>query len=60
MYEGHWDENNFKTLIEESGFKKKQLNKWFWDRKKRETEAIKHRRLNYPGLIFTVTQMKTG
>ena len=35
MYEGHWDEENFKDLIIKTGYSKKQLNKWFWDRKER-------------------------
>lgn len=36
LYEGHWDEKNFRSLIQKTGFNKKQLNKWFWDRKKKE------------------------
>jgi hypothetical protein len=36
LYEGHWDEDNFRDLILKTGFNKKQLNKWFWDRKEKE------------------------
>jgi hypothetical protein len=36
LYEGHWDEDNFKDLLMQTGFNKKQLNKWFWDRKEKE------------------------
>lgn len=52
LYEGTWDEKNFCELLSQTGFTKKQLNKWFWDRKKKETDALEAKRLSYPGLIF--------
>jgi hypothetical protein len=60
LYDGTWDEKNFCELIERTGFTKKQLNKWFWDRKKKETDALDAKKLSYPGLIFAITNVKTG
>jgi hypothetical protein len=60
LYEGHWDDKNFKELIFQTGFSKKQLNKWFWDRKKKETDSLDMKKLTYPGLIFQITCMKSG
>ena len=40
LYDGTWDEKNFFELLSKTGFTKKQLNKWFWDRKKKETDAL--------------------
>lgn len=51
-YEGHWDEDNFKDLVQKTGYSKKQLNKWFWDRKEKERLDIEAKKLTYPGLIF--------
>jgi hypothetical protein len=51
QYEGKWD-NKFMPLCKISGFNKRQLNKWFWDRRKKQNDIIKHKRLSYPGLIF--------
>ncbi len=36
LYAGHWDEKYFADLVLKTGFNKKQLNKWFWDRNKKE------------------------
>ena len=55
MYEGHWDETHFRDLILKTGFSKKQLNKWFWDRKEKERLDIEAKKLSYPGLIFIIT-----
>mgnify|MGYP002633485544 CR=1 FL=1 len=52
LYDGHWSDGNFRELIKKSGFTKKQLNKWFWDRKKKERDGINAKKLAYPGLIF--------
>lgn len=52
MYEGHWDEQHFRDLIQKTGYSKKQLNKWFWDRKERQREELEAKKLTYPGLIF--------
>ena len=60
MYEGHWDESNFKDLIHKTGYTKKQLNKWFWDRKERQREQMEAKKLSYPGLIFQITDTRTG
>ena len=60
LYDGTWDEKNFCELIERTGFTKKQLNKWFWDRKKKETDALDAKKLSYPGLIFAITNVQTG
>lgn len=60
LYEGSWDEKNFFELVQKTGFSKKQLNKWFWDRKKKETDALEAKKLSYPGLIFAITNVKTG
>jgi hypothetical protein len=59
-YNGKWDENNFRVLVRLTGFTKRQLNKWFWDRKKKVRDAIKAKRLSYPGLLFEITNIKTG
>lgn len=40
LYDGAWDEKNFFELVQKTGFTKKQLNKWFWDRKKKENDAL--------------------
>jgi len=60
LYEGSWDEKNFCELVQQTGFSKKQLNKWFWDRKKKETDALEAKKLSYPGLIFAITNVRTG
>jgi hypothetical protein len=36
LYEGHWDDSNFKEVTAKTNLTKKQLNKWFWDRNKKE------------------------
>jgi hypothetical protein len=59
-YNGRWDEVKFRELIYLTGFKKKQLNKWFWDRKYKITQAIKLKKITYPGLLFQITDEKTG
>lgn len=52
LYQGKWNDEVFSDLINITGFNKKQLNKWFWDRKKKVKEALKAKKLAYPGLIF--------
>ena len=59
-YSGKWDPAIFNDLIEQSGFNKKQLNKWFWDRKKKERDSLQAKKLSYPGLIFSITNTKSG
>ena len=59
-YEGKWDPVLFNDLIKATGYSKKQLNKWFWDRKKKERDALQAKRLSYPGLIFEITNARTG
>ena len=60
LYKGKWDEDVFGELISKTGFNKKQLNKWFWDRKKKLQDTLQAKKLSYPGLIFEVTNMETG
>ena len=59
-YEGKWDEKKFRCLVAQTGLNKSQLNKWFWDRRKRDKDSIKARRCSYPGLLFEITDTKTG
>jgi hypothetical protein len=60
MYKGSWEQKKFEKLIELTGFNKSQLNKWFWDRQKKEKESIKAKKISYPGLIFTIENIKSG
>jgi hypothetical protein len=39
---------------------KVQINKWMWDRRKKVTESLEAKKLSYPGLLFTITNMETG
>lgn len=59
-YNGKWDESNFRQLVRATGFTKRQLNKWFWDRKKKVRDALKTKKLSYPGLLFEITDARTG
>lgn len=59
-YNGKWDESNFRHLVRVTGFTKRQLNKWFWDRKKKVRDAQKTKKLSYPGLLFEITNTVTG
>ena len=36
FYEGHWDEQIFLEVVALTGFNKWQVNKWFYDRRKKE------------------------
>jgi len=54
LYQGHWDKKLFAGLMQKTGFSKKQLNKWFWDRKKKEKDLEFTKRHTYPGLIFSI------
>jgi succinate dehydrogenase flavin-adding protein (antitoxin of CptAB toxin-antitoxin module) len=60
LYSGEWKESIFEELTSITGFNKRQLNKWFWDRKKKVKEAIKAKKLSYPGMIFQITNTRTG
>mmetsp|Transcript_24537 Transcript_24537/g.38056 ORF Transcript_24537/g.38056 Transcript_24537/m.38056 type:complete len:103 (-) Transcript_24537:75-383(-) len=60
LYQGKWDDQLFGNLVQRTGFNKKQLNKWFWDRRKKVSEALQAKKQCYPGLIFQVTSMETG
>ena len=51
-YEGYWDDSKFSTLAKSAGLSKKQLNKWLWDRNKRVKDALKKKKIIYPGCIF--------
>ena len=57
---GKWEEEKFGHLIPLTGMSAKQLNKWFWDRKKKEDDSIKAKKMSYPGLIFHVYNIKSG
>ena len=35
-YDGRWSNEAFQRVIAQTGFTKKQINKWFWDRKRKE------------------------
>ena len=59
-YQGKWDEQQFRELTYITGFNKRQLNKWFWDRKKKVKDSLKAKTLSYPGLLFQVTNNLTG
>ena len=59
-YRGVWDDSKFGHLIEKTGFTKQQLNKWFWDRKKKEEDSITAKKISYPGLIFTIMDTRNG
>lgn len=59
-YQGKWDEQQFRELTYITGFNKRQLNKWFWDRKKKVKDSLKAKTLSYPGLLFEVTNSITG
>ncbi len=48
LYKGKWDDELFGDLVEKTGFNKKQLNKWMWDRKKKVSEAVQAK--SYLGL----------
>jgi hypothetical protein len=38
LYKGFWEDEIFSGLLQQTEFSKKQLNKWFWDRKKKYEE----------------------
>ena len=38
LYEGHFEKHLFNELSQKIGVSTKKLNKWFWDRKKKETD----------------------
>lgn len=59
-YKGYWEDQKFDHLIQSTGFNKQQLNKWFWDRKKKEEDSIAAKKISYPGLIFTVMDTRNG
>ena len=43
-----------------AGLSKKQLNKWLWDRNKRVKDALKKKKIMYPGCIFQITNTESG
>ena len=59
LYKGTWDDERLGELITLTGFSKKQLNKWFWDRTKRMKDCLEEKKMSYPGLIFQITNMET-
>ena len=58
LYTGKWEFDKFGHLIALTGMSAKQLNKWFWDRKKKGDDSIKAKKMFYPGLIFKVYNTK--
>lgn len=59
-YNGKWEPEMFNDLIKKTGYTKKQINKWMWDRKKKERDALQAKKLSYPGLIFQIKNSRTG
>ena len=59
-YEGYWDDSKFSQLAKRAGLSKKQLNKWLWDRNKRVKDALKKKKIMYPGCIFQITNTESG
>ena len=59
-YDGNFSEHQLRTLSYITGFKRKQLIKWFYDRKKKIQDAVKAKMLSCPNTIFLITNMKTG
>lgn len=59
-YKGYWDNELFSELLKKTGYSKKQLNKWFWDRRKKVDELEQARRFSYPGVIFKISNKRTG
>ena len=57
---GKWCEATFSPLYELTGYGKSQINKWFWDRSRKERASLKAKQLSYPGLIWQITNHKTG
>ena len=53
-------ESRYGELERIIGFDKRQVNKWFWDRKKKESDSIKSKKLSYPGLLWEITNARTG
>ena len=54
LYEGYWENDLYEQIEYECGyaFTKKQINKYFWDKKKKERKCIEAKKYTYPGLIF--------
>jgi hypothetical protein len=59
-YDGDFSEQQLRSLTYITGFKRKQLIKWFYDRKKKIQDAVKAKMLSCPNTIFLITNMKTG
>lgn len=59
-YDGNFSEQQLRTLSYITGFKRKQLIKWFYDRKKKIQDAVKAKMLSCPNTIFLITNTKTG
>ena len=57
---GKWDKDKLGHLIKITGYDKRQLNKWMWDRLHKEKESLKAKQKAYPGIIFTIKNMKNG
>ena len=60
LYKGSWEDKKFNHLVKATGFKKRQINKWFWDHKKKENDLIAAKKILYPGLIFTIMDTRNG
>ena len=59
-YDGNFSEQQLRSLTYITGFKRKQLIKWFYDRKKKIEDAVKAKMLSCPNTIFLITNTKTG
>jgi hypothetical protein len=59
-YDGDFTEQQLRSLTYITGFKRKQLIKWFYDRKKKIQDAVKAKMLSCPNTLFLITNMKTG
>ena len=60
LYDGHWDHDLFEQIVMETGYSAKQINKYFWDRKRKEQHNLEAKKFSYPGLIFQITDCRTG
>ena len=59
-HQGKWDKPTYLKISSETGLSKRQLQKWLWDQNKKFQDTLKYKKLAYPGLIFRITNEKTG
>jgi hypothetical protein len=60
QYEGKWNHKLFGFLQKQSGLTIKVINKLFWEKKRKQNFLIQHKMATYPGLIFQITNEKSG